>query len=211
MDPLSSPQIRAVGLDPSSFLDILLDTDAHQNDFLRFAKREAVRTFPCAPLFGPKPDKRIIGVLSLGSARRERDLCTAELANLELYGSSLAQAIEALKYASLKPILAALSCPEALAFALFTRLLMGWLERLSKELERRELECQQRKRLLNWLIRTLLRSLMGRQFASNRVLLERQFFEYHGLGRPPRSLSVALATGLSQAILGRMCSSPVLA
>jgi hypothetical protein len=42
------------------------------------------------------------------------------------------------------------------------------------------------------------------------VLIEICFFEYHGLGRPPRMLSRALIAGLSR-MTGRVCSSPALA
>src|SRR5712692_8061105 len=43
-------------------------------------------------------------------------------------------------------------------------------------------------------------------FVQELVLIEANFFEYNGLGRPPRTLSRALIAGLSQ-VTGRVCSS----
>ena len=67
---------------------------------------------------------------------------------------------------------------------------------------------RQQLRALSWLIRLLLRVARIRSASQDRVMIERQFFQCHGLGRPPQSLGRALVTGLSQTI-GGMCSSPV--
>ena len=48
------------------------------------------------------------------------------------------------------------------------------------------------------------------RFRQERVLIERNFFECNGLGRPPCMPSRALKAGLSL-MTGRMCSSPAFA
>jgi hypothetical protein len=63
-------------------------------------------------------------------------------------------------------------------------------------------------KFLNWIIRVLLRLAQLPGFLQNIVLIEQRFFHYNGVGRPPRSLSRALAMGLSLAT-GRMCSNPI--
>jgi hypothetical protein len=59
-------------------------------------------------------------------------------------------------------------------------------------------------------IQVLLRLLKLPILEHKLVLIEIHFFEYHGLGRPPRLLSRALKAGLSQ-MTGKACSSPALA
>jgi len=64
----------------------------------------------------------------------------------------------------------------------------------------------QQMELFTWLIQLLLRLLAIPRMSTSLLIIERHFFELHGLGRPPRDISRALAAGLSQ--MGRMCSSP---
>jgi hypothetical protein len=61
------------------------------------------------------------------------------------------------------------------------------------------------------LIHSVLRSNAGESRVASFVVASRKWYLYHGAGRPPRRLGQALVTGLSPAVLGRMCSSPVLA
>ena len=67
-------------------------------------------------------------------------------------------------------------------------------------------------RTLQTLIERCIQVLLGLLpfFMQELVLIEANFFEYNGLGRPPRTLSRALIAGLSQ-VTGRVCSSPALA
>lgn len=64
--------------------------------------------------------------------------------------------------------------------------------------------------LIEQLIRVLFTLLRFLLLLKEIVLIEIHFFEYNGVGRPPRSLSRALIVGLSQST-GRVCSSPALA
>jgi hypothetical protein len=59
-------------------------------------------------------------------------------------------------------------------------------------------------------IKVVLRVLGIPVFPQEILVKETRFFEYHGCGRPPRTLGRALKAGLSQ-VTGRMRSSPALA
>jgi hypothetical protein len=92
-----------------------------------------------------------------------------------------------------------------------------WVERTIRELRP---ACQWASPLIQLFRR--LRTLIGRRIQlllnvlrrhllrHELVLIEIHFFEYNGLGRPPRMLSRALTAGLSQ-MTGRVCFSPALA